>query len=82
MNLGPCFSKNLPFHGPGDLVSLEHAYLITDTVPCPKLQKLGRRISNPKHVQQQQYVVLCMGSRQCPKPAGRDIQKQDCVTNT
>ena len=56
-NHGPCFSKNLPFHGPGNLVSLPDALLITDTVPCPKPEKLGRRISNPKY---KPLVVNCI----------------------
>ena len=30
-----CFSKNLPFHEAGDLVSSPNAHLITDTAHCP-----------------------------------------------
>ena len=54
---GPCFSKNLPFHEPGDLVSSLDAHLITGTVPCPKPKKLGRRISNPKY---ESLIVNCI----------------------
>ena len=43
------FSKNLPFHAAGDLVSLPDAQIIMGTVPCPTPKKLGHRISNAKY---------------------------------
>ena len=56
-NHGVCFSKNLPFHRPGDLVSAPDAHLIIGTVPCPKPKKLGCRISNPKY---ESLVLNCI----------------------
>ena len=57
MDHGLCFSKNVPFHGPGDVVSSPDAHLITGTVPCPKPKKLRRRISNPKY---ESLIVNCI----------------------
>ena len=54
---GQCFSKNLPFHGPGNLVSSPDAHLITGTVPCLKPKKLRRRISNPKY---ESLIINCI----------------------
>ena len=49
--------KKFPFLGPGDLVSSQDAHLITGTIPCPKPNKLGRRISNPKY---ESLVLNCI----------------------
>ena len=53
------FSKNLPFHAAGDLVSLPDAQIIMGSVPCPKPKKLGHRISNAKY---KSLIVNCICS--------------------
>ena len=73
---GLCFSKSLPFQGPGDLVSSPDAHLITSTVPCPKPPKLGRRISNPKYESlvedlHRKEILGCVPSRRCRRPFWR-----------